>query len=132
MRKFIAILGFLAACFMIWQITKSISSDALSMGIGIILGVLASIPTALLLMASNKKNEANMNDGRNGQMNYPNHSPPIIILTGSGQLQNQNQPQQNVIDQMPERRFYNASQITDTQRTGEQKFKIIGDEGDNW
>lgn len=127
MRKFIAIFGFIAACFMIWQITKSISSDAIAMVIGVLLGVLASIPTALLLMANNKKNEANTTNGGNGQMNpYQNNSPPIIILTGSGQLQNQG----NVLEQqqVPQKRF----QVLETTKTGDQKFKVIGDEGENW
>ena len=37
-----------------WRIGNSLSSDAISMAVGIFFGVLAGIPTALLVLASDR------------------------------------------------------------------------------
>ncbi|MCB9161622.1 MAG: hypothetical protein H6644_17570 [Caldilineaceae bacterium] len=37
-----------------WQIGSKLSADAIGMGVGVLFGVMAGIPTALLLMAHNR------------------------------------------------------------------------------
>ena len=40
----------------LWRITGSISSDALGLAIGVVFGVLAGLPTAVLVLAGNQLN----------------------------------------------------------------------------
>ena len=50
-----------------WRIGGDISSDAVSMGVGVLFGIVAGIPTALLVMANNRKREmANANGSTSG------------------------------------------------------------------
>ncbi len=80
-----------------WRIGNNLSSDAISMAVGIFFGVLAGIPTALLVLASDRhKSERTAQSrgmARHGlthqQTTYPAYSgpnqPPVIILNGAGQ-----------------------------------------------
>src|SRR5688572_4813724 len=38
-----------------WRIGESLSPDALSMAVGVLFGVMAGVPTALLVMAGNRR-----------------------------------------------------------------------------
>lgn len=76
-----------------WQIGESLSSDAISMGLGIFFGMLAGLPAALLVMAASRRNEYADRDRASASREsaYPNyaHQPPIIVVTapnGGGQL----------------------------------------------
>ena len=40
----------------LWRITENISSDALGLAIGVVFGVLAGLPTAVLVLAGNQLN----------------------------------------------------------------------------
>ncbi len=77
-----------------YRIADSLSADAVAMAIGVLFGILAGIPTALLVVASNRRRQdqegqefsrSRMNS--NALPHYPNQQPPVIILTGG-------QPQQ--------------------------------------
>ena len=86
-----------------WSVGASLSSDALSMAVGILLGVLAGLPTALLVLASGRRREE---DGREqrlsargqsqsyGQLSpgysppgYGQPQPPMIVFAGQQQPQ---------------------------------------------
>ena len=77
-----------------WQMMAALSSDALGMAVGLVFGMLAGIPTALLVLATGKRQERRMSTGpghdqqqpyQNGRgaLAYP-QQPPIIVLTGGG------------------------------------------------
>ena len=80
-----------------WRIGNSLSSDAISMAVGIFFGVLAGIPTALLVLASDRhKAERNSRTTAFAQQGpaqphaaYPgygaSHQPPVIIVNGTGE-----------------------------------------------
>ncbi len=56
--KKIIILGALAfIAVSVWSVGSSLSSDALSMATGILFGILAGLPTALLVLASNRRDD---------------------------------------------------------------------------
>lgn len=51
-----AILGFVGV--LAWAIGSKLSADALALGVGVVFGVLAGIPVALLLLASQRASQA--------------------------------------------------------------------------
>jgi hypothetical protein len=79
-----------------WHIAESLSSDAIGMALGVIFGVLAGLPAALVTFAAGRR-RAQYDDGfdaprvrGDGPSSYA-QQPPVIIVTGGGQLP-QNQP----------------------------------------
>lgn len=77
-----------------WQMMAALSSDALGMAVGLVFGMLAGIPTALLVLATGKRQERRMPSGPGYEHQQPYQSgrgalahpqqPPIIVLTGGG------------------------------------------------
>jgi len=93
MKKIVVLLliAFVAAAG--WNIGNQLSSDALGMSVGILLGVLAGLPVALLVIAAGRRG------GREQYDDEPRYQPqgqaPMIMLVGGGQ------PQQWQGGQMP-------------------------------
>ena len=74
-----------------WQIGAKLSADAIGMGVGVLFGVMAGIPTALLLMAHN----------RVGRLSTPQYDappprcqqqPPVIVFAAPNQTQPEYEP----------------------------------------
>jgi hypothetical protein len=90
-----------------WRIGSTLSSDALSMATGILFGVMAGVPTALLVIASNRHRSTQVRTAEINPRELPNHTtrlpaqysgqaypqlnhwgmphapqPPIIIVAG--------------------------------------------------
>lgn len=66
-----------------WNVGSQLSRDTVSLALGIVLGVLAGLPVALLVLAANRRADR----GREPQ-DYPRQQaqqPPIIMLAGQGQ-----------------------------------------------
>lgn len=77
-----------------WRVGNSLSSDAISMAVGVLFGILAGIPAALLLLAAERRRPARPtreygheysrvggaphHDGR-----YLPPQPPVIVVTGA-------------------------------------------------
>ena len=80
-----------------WSIGSRLSSDALGMSVGILLGVLAGLPVALLVLAAGRRGYRDDEPdypmayarGQGGAHGQP--QPPVIILAGPGMAP---QPQQ--------------------------------------
>lgn len=81
-----------------WRIGESLSSDALSMAVGVLFGVLAGIPTALLVMSSGRRRETSATEsGRQRGDSYAMHGypmmggympqPPVIVVAGPPAMQ---------------------------------------------
>ena len=75
-----------------WQIGAKLSADAIGMGVGVLFGVLAGIPTALLLLANQRRNDA-------ARANYDappppryQQQPPVIVLAAPNQTQPKYEP----------------------------------------
>ena len=71
-----------------WRIGETLSPDALSMAVGILFGVLAGVPTALLVMAGSQRREA-AERPRQPERSYPPRPdgmayfpppPPVIVV----------------------------------------------------
>lgn len=81
-----------------WRIGGQLSSDAIGMAVGVLFGIMAGVPTALLVMASSRRREPEPeNDERmarrkqqaqmhpayqGGYGHYP--QPPVIVLAAPG------------------------------------------------
>ena len=52
MKQLAIVLFALGLCLLGWRVIESISSDALGLAIGVVFGVLAGLPTALLVLKS--------------------------------------------------------------------------------
>lgn len=92
MKRFLALAILVFIGVATWQIGSKLSADALGMGVGILFGIMAGIPTALLLLASNRHRDRD--DGHGGRSygraqqghfvpygHYP-QQPPVIVLAG--------------------------------------------------
>ena len=82
----LAVLVFVATAG--WRIGETLSPDALSMAVGILFGVLAGVPTALLVMAGSQRREA-AERPRQPERSYPPRPdgmayfpppPPVIVV----------------------------------------------------
>lgn len=142
-----AYLGLALLVFVIvagWRIGNSLDSDALGMAIGMFFGILAGIPTAILMLLSSRRQERKQNQQsshgqpmQNGQpmqhgqpMQNPTPYPqqPLIIVTGG-------QPSGQPNNVPPNSGF--AHQQIDTedsfskQQQQERKFRVVG-ESEEW
>ena len=79
---------FLALCILVfvgvatWIIGSKLSADAIGVGVGVMFGVMAGIPTALLLLAGNRRRDAAERPRQlDAPPGYP-QQPPVIVLTG--------------------------------------------------
>ncbi|MCB9138804.1 MAG: hypothetical protein H6642_10700 [Caldilineaceae bacterium] len=96
MKKYLFMTTAIFVGVIAWRIGERLSSDAISMGLGVIFGVMAGVPTAILVMAGNRRRERDdAAGGRGGRgsvpPSYPQFSsqPPVIVLTGAGMLPQQ-------------------------------------------
>jgi hypothetical protein len=83
-------------CVVGWKVADKLSTDALSMGIGVVFGVLAGVPTALMVLAASRRKEP---AERPVQQYQPPQQPMIVMMGGP---QGWEQPsQQSYIEQDP-------------------------------
>ena len=83
--SFAAVLGFVAV--MTWQILARMSMDALAMAMGIVLGIGAGLPVALLLLAAERRRSGPPREhGQTGMMTGPTgyggygQQPPVVVI----------------------------------------------------
>lgn len=113
-----------------WRVATVISPDAVSMAVGMLFGVLAGIPTALLMLASGRRrdredDEREGEDARyRGAPAYP-FQPPVIVVAGG-------QPQQlpagpNLVTPAP---IYPASnaQAWSGGQGGNRVYRLVGEQ----
>lgn len=89
--SFAAATGF--AAVMTWQILARMSMDALAMAVGIVLGIGAGLPVALLMLAAERRRGHAYGDARDrSAMHYPAHAatsgyqPPVVVIAPGSQL----------------------------------------------
>lgn len=74
-----------------WRIGGSLSPDALSMAVGVLFGVMAGIPAALLVLASGRRrdNATEQERRRAGNAMWGHYAPqpPVIVVAGPPALQ---------------------------------------------
>lgn len=70
-----------------WRVAERLSPDAIGMAVGMAFGVLAAVPTALLVMAAGRRREAEEVE-RRPDPRFPGqaggYQPPVIVLAAPG------------------------------------------------
>jgi hypothetical protein len=132
MKKLLLLILLVILGVFAWRIGERLSPDALGMGIGVLLGVMAGVPAALLLLASNRR-RGEQDDapgyagGGRAAQGYP-YPPqaPVIVLTGAGMAA---PPQQGGPGYPDPRRALPAPRTMDAQTMdGERRFKVVGEQ----
>lgn len=120
--------------FLAWRLTERLSADALGLAAGVLLGIAAGIPVALLVLAATRRNAANDHDfdgERVGQgrqlpaMHQP--QPPVIILSGYPQGQGYGQPGAQA---QPGHYGYPPALSHGGDVVDARQFHVVGDEDD--
>lgn len=133
MKQFVAItlLAFLGAG--VWFIGSRLSSDAIGMALGVMFGVLAALPAALLVLASQRRSRADedvvsVNSDRTAGYGFSGPpQPPVIIVTGPGLQQQGGAPAGYLA---PEQQARLALPDFQGQKQG-RPFRMVG-EKDEW
>jgi hypothetical protein len=72
----------------VWRLGGQLSADAVGLALGVLLGVLASIPASLLILASSRRQDERVDDARRAEPPQERmalyQQPPVIVLTGQG------------------------------------------------
>ena len=128
MRRLIGLAALIFVGVLAWRIGGMLSTDAVGMAVGMVFGVLAGIPAALLVLATDRRRQEAYEDemevrreGAERQLPAYPYQPPIIVVTG--------QPQQQLAPPQPAPPPYFAGndpagwQTTRSQR----HFRVVGD-----
>jgi hypothetical protein len=106
MRQYVGLAALIFVGIAAWRIAGQLSADALGMAVGVLFGVLAGVPMALMVMASGRRRAAEEEEaptrrrqhaqqqpqvgpqhpayyGGFGPGGYP-PQPPVIVLAGPG------------------------------------------------
>jgi hypothetical protein len=94
MKRWLLVGGLLFVAIMAFRISERLSADALGMGLGVLFGIIAGVPTAMLVLAAARRKDENTENSRPmaraHQLGYggPYASlppqPPVIILAANG------------------------------------------------
>lgn len=135
MRRFVMLAVLVVLGVFAWRLGESLSSDALGMAVGMVFGILAGIPAALLVLATSSRRRQEEDEERYERYDrysqrpdrqlpaYP-YQPPVIVVAG-GQSQQPAPP-------MGGAPYYVPSQSAqwDPPRN-ERRFKVVG-EREEW
>ncbi len=137
MRRFVMLALLVILGVMTWRLGSSLSSDALGMAVGVVFGVLAGVPAALLVLATNSRRREQEDDERyerhdryqqRGDRQLPAYpyQPPVIVVAGAQSPQAAPPPP---LGQGP---YYvpNQTNSWEPQRS-ERRFKVVG-EREEW
>jgi hypothetical protein len=82
MKRGIVIIGAVFAAALAVAVGSRMSADAMSVVVGVVCGVLASIPTSLLLlwMLARRAPGAALGADRAGQIGMGNYFPPVVVV----------------------------------------------------
>lgn len=134
MRWILGIVLLLGLGALFIRVFQSMSSDAVAMGLGVLFGMVASIPVALLVLAAQRSAIL-----RERQMQPPPREPrppreyggtrPMVIMMPDGR---QPQPPQQPwhVAQPPPPRLLTSTKQEDSEAPG--NFRVIGEEGQDW
>lgn len=77
MKKILFILIVLAFMAILWRISERLGADALGLAVGVVFGVSAGLPAAILVLASERR------QGQQEHPQRPQYQPSAIVLTGN-------------------------------------------------
>jgi hypothetical protein len=112
MRQLAVVTALVIGGVLAWVLGSRLSADALGMAVGLLFGVLAGVPTALLVMASGRRQQgeedldeddepAGYGHQRGAAQHFP-YQPPVIVLAAPqaapSPMWAQQQPQAHTVD----------------------------------
>jgi hypothetical protein len=112
-----------------WRVASRLSPDAMGLATGVVFGVLAGLPTAVLVLASNR-GRGQSDDGPRGQRRqdgaypyggYPQQPPVIVLAGGAGAPP----PAQQAYQGPPE--VQSAARALPAPPKEERRFRVFGD-----
>ena len=114
-----------------WRIGGRLSPDAMGLATGVVFGVLAGLPTALLVLASNRNRGDGDEGTRSGRRHhmahqyggYP-HQPPVIVLAGGAMAPPPQQPE------YPAPHAQHGMRALPAPQKQERHFRVFGDTED--
>jgi hypothetical protein len=126
MRRYFGVAGLVLIGVVGWRIGDSLSSDAISMAMGVLFGVLAGVPTALLILAAERRRDEQRESRPAAALGaaYPhyNQQPPVIVVTGGA-------PQAST-PMLPAQPYGSATISRWEPQRPQRRYKIVGgDEG---
>lgn len=83
MKKFLILIVLVFVGVLAWRVADDISHDAVIMSIGVLFGVLAGVPAALLVVASQRRQNAETTPVQRNDYQRPQQ--PVIVLAGNPQ-----------------------------------------------
>ncbi len=107
MKKYVLIGGALFPITLALILGLRMSADAMAVIIGIIFGLLASVPTSLMLVWTLRQRDKQIEAQLQGRS--PGHYPPVVVVNG--------QPAGN---------GYQAPPIPSVSSAGSREFKVVG------
>ena len=124
--KYILGAGLLFTGVMAWRISERLSADTIGMALGVLFGVLAGLPVALLVLAAQRRPSGEERPPASPQRAEPRLSaPPIIVLTGA-----------NYAGTLPHQTRPNAQHETLLSRNGasDASWRLLpgADDGEDW
>lgn len=128
MKRVVLMGVFIFVAIFAWRVGERVSADAISMAIGILLGTLASIPAAILVLAATRRSEQrsrNNPPAPQGWHGGQQGNAPVIVLSPPMMSMPPNQalPQANYAGWSTPP----AEPVTHKQR----RFRVVGEE-DGW
>lgn len=127
MKKFLLLAILIFVAVIAWRIGEKLSSDAISMGIGVLFGVIAGVPTALILIISSRGRRDYADTPAHERSAHPHYpqlaaQPPVIVVTGHGL------PAQSAAQQPGYGGYPAQGQQNWDQPRPERKFKVVGEQ----
>jgi hypothetical protein len=102
MRQYVGLAALIFVGIAAWRIAGQLSADAIGMAVGVLFGVMAGVPMALMVMASGRRRAAEEEESTSRRRQQPQHTaqhppyynggygpgyapqPPVIVLAGPG------------------------------------------------
>jgi hypothetical protein len=112
-----------------WRISTRLSADAIGLATGVVFGVLAGLPAAVLVLASNRRKQDEtdraLTNQRHGQYPYGGypHQPPVIVLTNQA-------PPAPAMDQPEQGGLNNPMRALPPPVDEARQYRIIGEPGE--
>jgi hypothetical protein len=154
MKRMIGLGGLIFIGVVAWRIDSRLSADAIGMALGVLFGVLAGLPVALLVLAANRRRDRREEEeaygtphGAQGRQRalppgygYPMpQQPPVIVLAGHPGMMPQGNPNPNGYGQgygyeqpyPQQQRMLPGPQGMGQEMPQERRFKVVG-ETEEW
>ena len=128
MKRLVLLVALAMAAILVWRVGSRLSPDAIGLATGVVFGVLAGLPTAILILASNRNRRGDESARRHGvdgaypYGGYP-QQPPVIVLAGAPAPQ---QPDPYAAGPPPSRSVQSLPAPEDEPR----RYRMIGESGE--